>query len=73
MRFKKIQPSLSHIPGEIRKNAAENDVTIHDDWTDLDLLNLWDNMFHDRLLIEASLSMSPADALDERNLFDPQK
>lgn len=65
MKFAKIPAHASHVPAEIRTNAAEHDVTIHDDWTDLDLVNLWDAMFHDRLLIEASLSMTPEEALTD--------
>lgn len=73
MVFTKVPDHLSQVPKNIRANAAASGTTVHDNWTDVDLLNLWDAMFHDDSLIETFLNMDPKDALDSRNLFDPIK
>lgn len=65
MKFKTVPSHLDLVPKNIRANAKANDVTVHDDWTDLLLLNLWDAMLHDDELIEASLGMDPAEVLTD--------
>lgn len=63
MQFKTVPNHLSQVPINIRKNAETKDISIHDDWTDVLLLNLWHESFHDDDMIEASLGMSPNEVL----------
>lgn len=63
MKFTTVPSSHSMVPINIRGNASSRGIKVHKKWTDVDLLNLWDQCLYDDTLIEASLGLAPKEVL----------
>jgi len=63
MKFIKVPEEHRMVPINIRGDASRESVTIHKKWTDVDLLNLWVQCKTDKMLINSSLGLTPAEVL----------